>query len=553
MTDLWHALHKSDLSYLKIVADQWELVFSAPDARQGVDQLAQRLLESDVLLEVDGILTEGEREALIWLDGQGGRAPWDQFIREFGQIRQMGAARMEREQPHLNPVSPGEGLWYRALIARGFFETETGLQEYAYLPEDIREIIMPLLNPERIFQAPPEFICRVAAPREREIQLPASGQLMDHLCSLLAGIRMDLDPGVHLPGVDPQQEAFYRVLARLAGLLTPEGGVDPEKTRDFFELAGGEALAVLWRAWKVSAAPGELNLVPYFQVEGELVLDHHGIRERILAYLRSLSPGEWWSLGSFIAQVKERDPDFLRGGGEYDSWFIRQANSDDYLTGFQHWDEVEGALLQYFISGPLHWLGLLDLGAGEADGGLLAFRINPFFEHFSSGEVPVLEPAEADPILIRSQGEIRMTVAVPHKIRYQVARFCDWYPVKAEAYQYRISPNSLARAESQGLRVAHLLSLLENHTDTIPPNILAALQRWEGQGTQASIEQKLIMRVGSPEVLESLKKSKASRYLVEQLGPTAVVIRPGSQEKVAQALMELGFFIRVEDQNGSQT
>jgi hypothetical protein len=156
-------------------------------------------------------------------------------------------------------------------------------------------------------------------------------------------------------------------------------------------------------------------------------------------------------------------------------------------------------------------------------------------------------------VQIRSQGEIRIPRDVPRRIRYQVARFCDWYPLKAEAYQYRISPDSLARAEAQGLRVAHLVSLLENHAEAIPPNIFKALQRWEGQGSQASIESKLVLRLGTPAVLKSLKKTRAERYILEQLGPTAVIIRPGSQQKVAQALLELGFFSDIDDQSASQT
>jgi hypothetical protein len=146
-----------------------------------------------------------------------------------------------------------------------------------------------------------------------------------------------------------------------------------------------------------------------------------------------------------------------------------------------------------------------------------------------------------------------MTPDVPRKTRYQIARFCDWYPVKAEAYQYRISPSSLNRAEGQGLMVPHLLSLLKNHTDAIPPNLLAALERFEKSGTQAFIEPRTILRLGSPAILKALKKSRANRYILEQLGPTVVIIRPGSEEKVGQVLMELGFFTQVEDQVGTQT
>lgn len=553
MTDLWHSLHLSEFSYLQIVADLWELPFDAPDVRTGVDQLADSLLTSGVLLQAKEILTEQEQKALVWLDQQGGRATWDQFSRKFGQVRQMGAGKMEREKPYLSPISPGEGLWYRALIAKGFFETENGPQEFAYLPDDLREIVLPLLNPERIFQAREEFICRMAAPRERQVLYPASIAALDHICTLLAGIRMDLDSRVHLPDVNQDEFDFYSEIARSAGLITENGQVSPEKTRYFFELSRGEAISYLWRRWKDEPAQLELDLVPEFEIEGEPELDNLAVRRKILDWLENLSADDWWSIGSFLAQIKERDPDFLRSGGEYDSWFIKQSDSGEFLSGFQHWEDVEGALLRYFLVGPLHWLGLIDLGAPDEELQPLAFQKTNLYPDFVSGRIPPLEVKKDAVVQIRSQGEIRIPRDVPRRIRYQIARFCDWYPLKAEAYQYRISPDSLARAEAQGLRVTHLLSFLENHAEAIPPNIFKALQRWEGQGSQASIESKLVLRLGTPAVLKSLKKTRAERYILEQLGPTAVIIRPGSQQKVAQALLELGFFSSIDDQSASQT
>jgi len=34
-------------------------------------------------------------------------------------------------------ASPAEALFYRALLARAFFPTSDGLQEFAYIPDDL--------------------------------------------------------------------------------------------------------------------------------------------------------------------------------------------------------------------------------------------------------------------------------------------------------------------------------------------------------------------------------------------------------------------------------
>lgn len=553
MTDLWHSLLKSEYSYLRIIAEKWGFPFTAPDVREGIDQVSDALLGGDVLAGVAELLDPDEKDALIWLDSQGGRASWDHFARKFGPLREMGAGRLDRERPDQSPVSPLEKLWYRALFARGFFETQTGPQEFAYLPEDLREIIMPILNPNRISGPEADFICRVAAPREKAEILPPPGFILDQLCTLLAAIRIGLDPSSHLPDLSQPEEDFFRALASAAGLLAASDHTSPEKIRDFLDLEDPVALQTLWEVWLGEGMPAELTMLPEILVEGDPPLNAARVRKRVLSFLGALPAEEWWSIESFLSQVKERHPDFLRVGGEYDSWFIKKSKSEEFLSGFEYWDVIEGALLRFFLTGPLYWLGLIELARPDDMDLPLAFRMTPLFKDLSAGRTPSLPTRDPDQIQLRSQGEIRMTVNVPRKTRYQIARFADWHPIKADAYQYRLSPGSLKRAEKQGLLTVHLLSLLKKHTEAIPPNLLAALERWENSGPQASIEPRTVLRLGSPAVLKALKKSRASRYILEQLGPTAVIIHPGSEEKITQVLMELGFFVDLKDQSGSQT
>jgi len=546
MPDLRHSLSRMDFNQLKIVAGKWKLPFSAPDAREGVNQLIDHLLDFRNLQEILDTLTSPEKEALLWLDSLDGKEPWPHFTRRFGEVREMGAGRVDRERPDKDPISPAEGLWYRALVARGFFETDSGPLEFAYIPEDIRGLVMIILNPEDSSQSR-EFVCRKAVSQERKHHLSASDICLDHTCTILSGLRMSLDPELHLPGVSQDEVDFYRALFSTMSLLADDGTPDPEEIRNFFDKPLGERLLSLWQSWRKSDTHQDLSLVPDIQIEGMLELNPGRVRELLIGLLKDLNPETWWSIESFISQVKEKYPDFQRNRGEYDSWYIKSKSTGEYLRGFNHWDDVEGELLKYLIAGPMHWLGLLDLGLIEEDGQPASFRFSAYAGDLFSEQVPSIAVRNPEAVQIRSKGEIRMTTNVPHKTRYQVSRFCEWYPVKAEAYLYAISPASLSRAEKQGLRVAHLLSLLTNYAEAIPPNILAALERWEKQGVQSSVAQKTILRLGSPAVLKSLKKSKASRYILEQLGPTVVIIREGSEDKIAEVLVELGFFLELED------
>ena len=553
MTDLRQSLIKSEFSHLKVVAEKWELPFDAPDARQGIDLLVGALFASKKLVDLKNILSAEEIDALVWLDDRNGRESWDHFTRRFGEIREVGAGRLDRERPDLDPISPVEGLWYRALIARGFFESDSGLLEFSYIPDDIRELALPILNPDRKEIISETFLCRVAVPKETEERQLASIAILDHVCTILAGLRMGQDSIEHLPDVADPERSFYQMLLVLADLLDGKLSTLPENLRHYYDLTESEALLKLWKAWLTSETHHDLTMVDGIQVEGVPELDPIPVRERLIAPLKDLDPQVWWSMESFISQLKERSPDFLRSAGEYEAMFIKDKESGEFLTGFSSWDTVEGELIRYVLTGPLHWLGLIDLAGAAEDNRHLAFRVGKLFRDFVGGSGPSLPTMKPDPIQIRSKGEIRVTMDVAHKVRYQIARFCEWGPYKADAYYYFITPASLTRAEKQGLKVAHLLSLLKNHTEAIPPNVMAALERWYKQGIQASISQKTIMRLGSPAVLKALKKSPAERYILEQLGPTVVIIKEGSEEKIAQALVELGFFVGIEDQTGSQT
>jgi hypothetical protein len=89
--------------------------------------------------------------------------------------------------------------------------------------------------------------------------------------------------------------------------------------------------------------------------------------------------------------------------------------------------------------------------------------------------------------------------------------------------------------------VAHLLALLRRHADAVPPTLVKALERWEQHGTEATVEQATVLRLSSPELLQTLRASRAARFLGDPLGPTVVIVRPGAAEKVLAVLAEMGY------------
>jgi hypothetical protein len=147
---------------------------------------------------------------------------------------------------------------------------------------------------------------------------------------------------------------------------------------------------------------------------------------------------------------------------------------------------------------------------------------------------------------IASQGLISIPPLVPRVVRYQVSRFCEWDQPKEGIYRYHLSTNSLTKAKEQGLKVEHLLALLTKHSEAgVPPALTKALKRWEINGTEARVQTQVILKVSRPEVLEELRKSRASKFLGEVLSATTVVVKSGAVPKVMETLTELGLLTEV--------
>lgn len=543
MPDLYASLHNNDIGHLRAVAALWGVELTASEVEAARRELCAALLDPELGREMIDSLAPEARAALDALAEAGGKLPWATFVRRFGEVREVGPGRRDREQVYLTPVSAAETLFYRALLARAFFDTPNGPQEFAYIPNDLLEFVLagakrasslPVVTPA---EGP---LGRPALPKERARLLPACNRLLDDATTLLAALRMNIDPpetGVPLKVV--------RGLLQTAGILAGNDLV-AEKVRSFLEMPRPQALAMLFDAWVHSETFNELRQIPGLVCEGEWMNQPLAARRFLLGLLGTVPTGKWWSLPAFVGAVKEKYPDFQRPAGDYDSWFIKRAADGVYLRGFASWDEVDGALIRYLITGLLYWLGRVELAAPEGSDTITAFRMAPNTESQTS-DVRHSTFDEVGKLHVSSQGRIVVPRSLPRAARYQMARFCEWEEARPDEYHYRVTPGSLKRAAKQGLKVGQLLSLLaKNAAAEIPPAFVRALKRWEANGTEARLEVQTVLRVSRPEVLEELRKSKAGRFLGESLGATAVVVKPGAQSKVLAALAELGLLAEFE-------
>lgn len=571
MQKLRSMLQDSPPEVLYAIAQVWGVEADKSSHQDLTKQLAAIMLKPENAAKIWETLSDKERGAIQTLAAsKQHQMVLIQFEIINGKIRKMGRAQLEREQPHRQPTSAAEGLYYRGIIGETFEQAPTGLRPVVYIPTDLLAVL-PLhqtsysnLQPAEAEELPPEImelpqnLMPLGSEEVENVRL-ADTSIVDDMTTLLAYLRIHsaaVVDDVFSPAEAERILPYFLVQdeRRLAFLLgvgvraeviqMQDGRAYPGKTKLQTWLSAARAtqlkdLADAWRSshlyhdlWHVPGLFPEPGGAPYNPVIG---------RDALIKFLKQYAPpNDWWSLDDFIELVKTVDPAFQRPGGDYESWYIRSA-SGEYLRGFSSWDAVEGALLEFYCQGPLHWLGLVDLAED-------AVRLTAYGRAFlglAAWQNPNIKP---DNVIVQPDGILQASRRVPCVDRFQVARFTLW-DKNTDPYTYKLNAAGLQQAAAQGITPAHIGAFLKRHLDgkPIPPKIAALLETWQGStAAEVTFEQLLVVRTTSKEVLDRLYENPSlRRYLRSRLGDTAGVIDPEQWEALQQALSELGIKVDI--------
>ncbi len=539
---LYQSLLDSDPARLRIIARQWEIQLAATRKADIAAELVDAMASAETVSRVLEALAPPERAALDDLLRQAGELPWTIYVRRWGEVRSLGPGRVEREALWQAPVSAAERLWFLGLVQRAFAERSDQPVEMAFLPEEL-QLYMPPPAPQPV-PPPPEAPVPAHA-------YPGTDALVEHLVTLWTILQRGGQPGdITLPM--PQPAARER-LALLVTLSLEQGWL--RQQGEMLRPAGSPVLSWLrsdpwtqWKAlltaWRTSRRWNDLAYVPSLTpdpVKGWPNIPEE-TREAILEILTRCQPERWYELPTFTAYVKAKAPDFLRPAGDYDTWAPRDAQTETPLRGFEAWDAVEGALLTYLVSDPLHWLGWVDLGSSLPAAPPTSFRLTVAGAALLDlGPPPDLPPAP--PLQLKPGGEIE----VPRRRRYerfQISRVADI--VQSDTpYRYRLSPTSLTQARSQRIPYDRIIEFLEEATDqqTLPTSLKAAIERGYQGRDRVILDQRWVVRVEDP---AHLQIPRIAALIKEQLTPTIALIRRQDRDQIVRLLAEFGLLADIE-------
>ncbi len=534
MPDFLQLFPPQDPDLLRIVAGFWHLDLQGENPHAWAEQISAAMRDPEARAEVLDALPPQALAAFQDLVSRMGSRPWPEFAREYGEIREMGAGKRDRELPHQNPASTSELLHYRGLIGRIFLPEGGVLREFVCVPSEL----LPEEGEKSGISSIP--LGKPAAPGMHAFAQPASDRILDHATVLLAALRSGIPLSTLADRPWAADIPFLQALLTAAGILNPDASPRPEKTRAFLAAPRAEALSLLLKSWLDSPIIAEWKFLPGITLSGTWGADPLRARRRILDLFAALPRGTWWDLESFLAAVRSRQPDILREGGDYDRWYIRDEQGTEF-RGFDSWMQVEGSLLRFFAS-LLNAFGMVDLGSPSPGEPFGAFRLCADLEDRLAGKSVFTSPKENGKIAVASTGQILVAPFAPRVAHYQLARYCQWGREDERGCRYRITAASLSRARAQGLNASKLPGVLESGgAAPIPPAVLNFIRNWEKFGTQARFERQVLLRVTQSEILDELLASPAAAWLGERLNSETILVKPGKEQQVLDQLARLGY------------
>jgi hypothetical protein len=465
-------------------------------AAQITDPTSVQFAYQEVIDMADG--AKGAVETLLREQGEMTEA---QFSREFGSIRQMGPAKLERETPWLYPESTAELLYYYGLLGRGFKGVGQRAQTIVYLPSDVMPWLPHPQNPAlantlSIQPVPPPPVARL---------LPGEDSLLEDMGSLLGFLhtdrlritargphpedidrlvqRLQLPFGDDTPELNTRLALLLHLANRLGWLRRGEGDIvqlTHNRARLFLERTRSEQRTALWDAWLHSSEWNDLCRTPSLECTdtGAWRNDPLQARQGLLAIFAKLQPGLWYSRFDLVQMIKEIAPDFQRPAANYDTWYIRNTNTQEFLKGFAQWDAVEGAFIRFLVEGPLYWLSALELAEPSAGDDLL-FSLNPWGAIWLGHNTPQPHEPTRRSLTVGDDFTVRLIAGTPLSDRFRIERFAQWQASYPD-FVYQINQRSLKRAADEGINAQQILTFLQNHAPLVPEKVKAAILRFSG-------------------------------------------------------------------------
>ncbi len=562
-------LRETEPGLIPGLAQVWELKEDNRDRDDLLKALAAAMEDPARVAAVWGQLNPDQRSALQILYHTPTRSmPAVHFARVAGEIRHMGIDEITRQNPVQQPRSQAEALYYRGLIGLRRENADTGLRNVLFIPAALAALLPIYETSYDNADDDDEFAGGEMMPTIERLDdddlddlRPADTSIVDDMTALLAFLRIEtpaVEDGHLAPDVMERLEPyllagghdrlrFLVALAQVSGLIDLSGSRAAPRAADsmqWLKLPRQDQVRMLAENWQASAML-DLAHVPGLHIDRNAGTFHQydprAVRAVVLNLMLAQIPvADWWCLSELVTAVREDNADFQRPNSDFNSWYI-QDDEEKFLSGIESWELVDGALLEYLITGPLFWLGLAD----QAED---AVRLNVYGRAFLGQVAWPMVQDQSEPLTLAADGLIELSRKTSRFDRFQVARFTTWLMDK-DPYRYRLDADGLERAAEQGITLDQIRNFLIKCAPggELPAPVQQFLEQWRhGAKATVTLEQALLLRTTSETLLDQIfDDPDLRRYLGARVGPMAVFVRQDQWQALQLALGERGIRLEV--------
>jgi hypothetical protein len=576
-----------------------------------ISQLERRLLEWTGGSKPLEQLSEPARAALVRLLASSAAPLIAPLEEQFGPLRRVKAGAIDSDQPWADgQTTPLDELHILGLLFRGEAEGDSG--ERALIPTDIQERLKPAgVARPRVFKssAPPAVAAGVSTYACQDLTL-----LVSALCTAPAGrlasggmsrrdllkLNANLLAPDEITDVRPERcarrFAFLRMMGEALQLIVagPQRYEIGPGVDDWLAMSSRGRMMRLLRTYPALSGFSELDDMPAISFSPSCSPAALSQARRFLIELLSeAEAGEWTSVFSLIQAARTRNSFLLRRPGDGSS--VQCLQSGRALTA-RDWTIVEGGWIEAVITGPLHWLGLVEPGRTRR-GELSCFRapgVKLLAMAARALSVEAAEPTPPEPVapvegggqetpprgvmpgfaaaerqsegaaecLFPPPGAARsteMTGGQPVRVEDDLIVYVDagtdlarWYRLericelleRGAVSRYRVSREKVRQQFQAGVSPEQICADLGSD---LPPAARETIHGWANRFGQVRVFSGVVIQaVDAPLMSELRARPEIGACLGPGLGSRASLITPGCEAGVVEAVRASGAMPHVE-------
>ena len=278
----------------------------------------------------------------------------------------------------------------------------------------------------------------------------------------------------------------------------PEAPAPPlSEHSDYWTQPPTERVKTSFQAYLATTRWNELRIP-----KGMSGLDHRRVapeqiqaaRRLVLEHLKPHGANKWVALADLIddlllrqyeflfPRLKQARPTYYGYGSNYGTPYYAANNRygvtygdiGDEATG---WDLVEGAIITHIVTGPLHWLGLTDVGF---DGDLpIAYRLTPMGAWLLGLGAAIQIAEEGGRVVVQPNFQIVAMEPIAEQVLMTLDEFTQ-FEGGDRALTYRLTREAVYRGQRNGWDTPRLIAYLEEATHTpLPQNVKRSLEEWQ--------------------------------------------------------------------------